>query len=144
MDGIGRIAAIAVLLASSTLMLGCQTTPTEATPGAAGGTLPSDEEITAMLVGNSIQGLGDGVVPFTIFFPDGGMMRAIHSFRYKDQGTWRVASGTWCGRWENWWGTKERCWRVHLDDETLIWQRVGDDAADDMGIELVEGNPADL
>ena len=102
----------------------------------------SGPEIKALLEGNSIRGISSGAVPVTVYFPEYGEMRGVHSFNYKDKGTWRVTDDEFCGQWENWWGTKERCWQIHADDQFMSWVRPDGTGLDE--VKVVDGNPGAL
>ena len=102
----------------------------------------SGTEIKTLLEGNSVKGMTSGAVPLTVYFPEYGEMRGVHSFNYKDRGTWRVTDDAFCGQWENWWGTKERCWQILGQGPSVSWVRPDGTGADD--VEVVKGNPGGL
>lgn len=97
------------------------------------------QEIKLLLQGNSVQGMTSGAVPLTVYFPEYGEMRGVHSFNYKDKGTWWVTDDAFCGQWENWWGTKERCWQIHAQGQYMNWVRPDGTGVDE--VEVVKGNP---
>ena len=102
----------------------------------------SGPEIKVLLEGNSVQGMTSGAVPLTVYFPEYGEMRGVHSFNYKDKGTWRVTGDAFCGQWANWWGTQERCWQILIQGQLMSWVRPDGTGADE--VEVVDGNPGGL
>ena len=101
----------------------------------------SGDQLKELVSGQTLSGdTPDG--PYVIYFPVYGEMRGSRSSNYKDNGAWRVTADMACGKWDNWWGNKERCWHVYRDGSKLQW--MGPDGETVENLTLVEGNPYNL
>lgn len=100
------------------------------------------EEIQSTLTGNSVVADWSNLGPLTVHFPSVGEMRGMRSNHYRDAGTWLVENDNFCGDWNNWWGTLERCWEIYLSGSRLTLKRADRDVQET--IEFVKGNPAEL
>ena len=99
----------------------------------------SGKEITAALVGNSLDGTDkDG--DYVIYYPSQGEMRIAYQGR-TDAGVWRVKKNKYCRKWTHFGKGKERCVRLYRKGDQINWVRKG--KVTDRSV-LVRGNPAAL
>ncbi|WP_057792071.1 hypothetical protein [Roseovarius atlanticus] len=95
----------------------------------AAGELATDDEITAAISGNTVQGdMSDGTA-YTEFYDTDGTIRGADY-----TGKWNVSDDQMCFDY----GEGENCWGVALDGENVSW--MNGDTADGTGT-ILEGNP---
>jgi hypothetical protein len=78
-----------------------------------------------------------------MYAPAYGEIRGLRGFNYQDRGTWRVTEDDQvCVKWNKWWATVERCWKVFVEGDEVTWVKPDGSFSD--GARLVKGNPDKL
>ena len=97
------------------------------------------EDITASLVGNSLDG-EDKDGEYVIYYDTPSTMKINYQGR-TESGVWRIKGDRYCRRWETFGKGKERCVYFYRLGDKINWVRKG--KIRDRSV-LVAGNPAGL
>lgn len=97
------------------------------------------EDITAALVGNSLDG-EDSDGKYVIYYDSASTMKIAYQGRF-ESGVWRIKGDQYCRRWQTFGKGKERCVHFHRSGDKINWVRKG--RIRDRSV-LVAGNPAAL